>query len=144
MGHKQFSTFFLNHRWYGIDVMSVQEITKALPVTKVPLAAEYIYGLINLRGQIVTAIGLKDLFKMDTPRKKDEDVMNVVCKGDHVLLSLQVDQIGDVVEIEEQHFEATPDTVAPEISRFMRGVYKTDQELLSILDVDKIVEVLNL
>lgn len=139
---RQFCTFFVADRLYGIDVMSVQEITKLMNATKVPLAPSFVHGLINLRGQIATAIGLRELFDLSDPKKSQES-MNVVCKGDGLLLSLLVDQIGDVIEVEESTFEATPETINPSVGRFMQGVYKISGNLLSIIDVKKIIEVLN-
>ena len=138
---RQFSTFYVSDRLYGLDVTAVQEVTRTLPITGVPLAPSFVRGLINLRGQIATAINLKELFELDNKSLSDE-LMNVVCKGDGLLLSLLVDQIGDVVEVEDKFFEPTPDTIEPSVSRFMTGIYKTSGSLLSILDVGKIVEVL--
>lgn len=137
----QFSTFYVGENLYGLDVSTVQEVTKSLPMTKVPLASKFVCGLINLRGQIASAIGLRELFQLkldDHPRES----MNVVCKGNDLLLSLLVDQIGDVLEVSEDLFEPTPDTLSEEVSKFMLGVYKIEGNLLSILDISKIVEVL--
>ena len=138
---RQFSTFYVSNRLYGLDVTAVQEVTRTLPVTQVPLAPSFVCGLINLRGQIATAINLKELFELES-RTLASEPMNVVCKGDGLLISLLVDQIGDVVEVEESFFEPTPDTIEPSVSRFMTGIYKITGSLLSILDVGKIVEVL--
>lgn len=138
---RQFSTFYVAGRLYGLDVIAVQEVTKALVITRVPLAQPYVCGLINLRGQIATAITLRKLFALEDGADESE-LMNVVCKGEGLLLSLLVDQIGDVIEVENSLFEPTPDTVSPEVGRFMAGVYKVPGALLSILDVEKIIEVL--
>ena len=133
---KQFSTFFIGDRMYGIDVMKVQEVTKSLVMTKIPMAPEFVYGLINLRGQIATAIGLSDLFEIS--EKDNNEKMNVICNIDGLLLSLQVDRIGDVVYVEEGQFEPTPETISPKVRRFMEGVYKLPGALLSVIEVDKL------
>lgn len=140
---RQFSTFFIDDSLFGVDVMDVQEVTLALPMTQVPLAPDYVRGLINLRGQLATAVGLEELFAFE----KDGDAsqkkrMNVVCKGDGILVSLLVDRIGDVIEVGEELFESTPDTVPKGVGRFMSGVYKTPEQLLSILEVKEIVNVI--
>lgn len=142
MSSKQFSTFFISGRWYGIDVMSVQEITKTMSITKVPLAPQFVHGLINLRGQIATAIGLRELFEIPDAAPA-ADPMNVVCKEDGMLISLIVDQIGDVIEVEDGTFEPVPETITHGVSRFMGGVYKLPSDLLSIIDTKKIIEYLN-
>ncbi len=138
---KQFSTFYIGGRLYGLDVMAVQEVTKALPTTKVPLAPKFVRGLINLRGQVATAVALKNLFDLPEEEKSEEN-MNVVCRGEDMLLSFVVDEIGDVIEVDEGLFEPTPDTVSESVKRFMSGVYKTPGDLLSILEIKKITDVL--
>lgn len=136
----QFSTFFIGDRLYGIDVMKVQEITKALPMTPVPLAPVYVHGLINLRGQISTAISLRDLFQFKDQAPSEQ--MNVVCRIDDLLLSFLVDRIGDVIEVVEKDFQETPDTLPMEVRRFMGGVYKIPGQLMSVLDVSKVKDLL--
>ncbi len=138
---KQFSTFNVAGRLYGLDVISVQEVTKALVSTAVPLAPKYVSGLINLRGQLAVGIALRELFELQAEPLKSEP-MNVVCSADGVLLALVVDSIGDVIEVEDSLFEPTPETVSDTVARFMTGVYKIPGTLLSILDVKKIVELI--
>lgn len=138
---KQYSTFTIDGRLYGIDVMKVQEVTKPLQVTVMQTAPACVKGLINLRGQIATAIGLRELFglKADTSSEK----MTVVCKVEDVLLSLLVDNIGDVLEVQDSAYEPTPQTIAPNIRSFMQGVYKTDVGILSVVSLDSIVRELD-
>ena len=119
--------------------MDVQEVTKALPASNVPLAPNYVKGLINLRGQLAVGVGLRELFLLEA-KSQETEPMNVVCSSDGVLLALIVDQIGDVIEVDDGLFEPTPETVTENVSQFMTGVYKVPGTLLSILDVKKIVE----
>jgi len=123
---------------YGIDVMKVQEVTKALPMTAIPLAPQFVHGLINLRGQISTAIGLRELFEIsDAP---PAEPMNVVCRLNEVLVSFLVDRIGDVIELESTDFESAPETIPEKVRRFVEGVYKIPGALISVLDVGKVGE----
>ena len=138
---RQYSTFYVADRLYGIDVIQVQEVAKPLPITKIHLAPEYVKGLINLRGQIATAIGLRELFGLE--QEKGGEKMSVVCKCDGVLLSLQVDRIGDVIELSEESFEIPPETIGESVRRFMHGVYKIPDSLLSILEISKLSSILN-
>ncbi len=135
---RQFSTFYIANLLYGIDVMKVQEITKALPMTRVPLAPGYVKGLINLRGQISTAIQLSDLFELN--EKTPDEQMNVVCKISDILVSFLVDRIGDVMELESKNFEPAPDTVPENVRRYIEGVYMIPGNLISVIDVERIVE----
>ncbi len=119
-------------------MVRVQEVTKALTMAPVPLAPKFVHGLINLRGQISTAISLRALFQI--PEVKSDDQMNVVCRIGDVLVSFVVDRIGDVMELEEKDYETPPETIPVEVRRFVEGVYKTPGMLLSVIDVDKVGE----
>ncbi len=142
MSSHQFSTFRVDGRLYGVSVKIVQEITKPMPITAVPLSPDFVKGLINLRGQIATAIGIRELFKLGEQVDLDKNV-NVVCKVDGLLLSLIVDEIGDVIEVDDKDFEETPDTISLHVAQFMNGVYKLPDNILSILDINKLVSFLN-
>ncbi len=138
---RQFSTFYVADRLYGIEVTEVQEVTRPMPITKIRLAPDFVKGLINLRGQISTAIGLQELFLLNDTEGVEK--MTVVCRFDGNLLSFLVDRIGDVIEVSRRDFEAAPDTVEPKIRSFMEGVYKTSGSLLSVISVEKIYNELN-
>jgi purine-binding chemotaxis protein CheW len=100
---KQFCTFFLNGLFFGVEVLKVQEVIRYQEMTGVPLASRTIQGLINLRGQIVTAIDLRRRLELP-PRTGDQLPMNVVVRTDDGAVSLLVDEIGEVVEIEHDNF----------------------------------------
>ena len=138
VGRQQYSTFFIGKRWFGIDVTQVQEIVRTMPITDIPLAKDYVRGLINLRGQVATAIGLRELFEIR--ENQPEHLLNVVCRVDNHLLSLQVDEIGDVITTEDNVFEPTPQTIPDETRVFLSGVYKLEEQLLSIVEIDSIVK----
>ncbi|MGY3803843.1 chemotaxis protein CheW [Pigmentibacter ruber] len=138
---KQFSSFYLDNKLYGIEVNRVQEVVRSMLMTTIPLAPDYVRGLINLRGQVATAIGLRHLFGfLDA---MPNEFINIVCKLDGMLISFQVDEIGDVIEVSEKDYEPTPQTVPENIREYMLGVYKISNTLLSALNVDSIIKFLN-
>ncbi len=143
MSTNQFSTFLVDDRLYGVNIRVVQEITKSMSVTEVPLSPAHIKGLINLRGQIATAVGLRELFEIN-PSDKESGKINVVCKSESYLHSLVVDEVGDVLELDDILFDPTPETVSLSVSKFMSGVYKLPDNLLSVIDIQKIIDFLNL
>jgi purine-binding chemotaxis protein CheW len=134
----QYSTFYVNKRLYGIDVTKVQEVVKAMPITSVPHAPDFVIGLINLRGQIATAIGVMELFGLG--EKSHPQMMNIVCNIENNLVSLQVDEIGDVMEVSSIDYESPPSTLPDRIRSLLSGVYKTEDSLLSVIDLTKVSE----
>jgi purine-binding chemotaxis protein CheW len=139
MAEQQFCTFYLDGFLFGIEVKKVQEVIRHQAMTRVPLAPKLIGGLINLRGQIVTAIDLR--LRLGLPeRKADELPMNVVARSDEGAVSLLVDEIGDVLEVQEQQFEDVPQTMR-QARDLIRGVYKLPDRLLLVLDTAHAVSV---
>jgi purine-binding chemotaxis protein CheW len=132
----QFSTFVLQDLFLGVDVLKVQEVIRYQEMTRVPIAPPMVRGLINLRGQIITAIDLRRRFEL--PDRPDSELpMNVVLRTDDGAVSLLVDEIGDVVEVEEDRFEPIPETVTGMVRELITGVYKLDNRLLLILDTER-------
>jgi purine-binding chemotaxis protein CheW len=138
----QFATFFLNGLHFGVEVRQVQEVIRFQQMTRVPLAPPVIEGLINLRGQIVTALDLRK--RIGLPARPAEDLpMNVVVRTDDGPLSLLVDEIGDVVDVGNEAFEPVPETVVGEAAQLVSGVYKLRERLLLVLDVTRAIDVRN-
>jgi purine-binding chemotaxis protein CheW len=135
---RQFCTFSLGELFFGIEVLQVQEVIRAQAMTRVPLASHAVRGLINLRGQIVTAIDLRDRLGLP-PLGEGKSPMNVVVRTDEGPVSLLVDEIGDVMETEEEQFEMPPETLAASARDLILGVYKLPDRLLLILDTEKVL-----
>lgn len=134
---RQLCTFMVNDLLLGVDVVRVQEVIRQQTVTGVPLAPPVVSGLINLRGQIVTAMDLRRRLSLP-PRDGDHPAMNVVVSTPEAPISLLVDEIGDVVEVASGAFEAQPPTLPASLGAFLTGIYKLDQGLLLVLDVDRV------
>lgn len=135
---QQVCTFYLAEHCFGLDVLKVQEIVTQQPMTHVPLAHPMIRGLINLRGQIVTAIDLR--CRLELPLLPDDRVpVNIVVQTDDGAVSLLVDEIGDVLEVTANQFERPPETLQGVARELIRGAYKLPDRLLVILDTDLVV-----
>jgi purine-binding chemotaxis protein CheW len=137
---KQLCTFRLDGHLFGVDVVRVQEVIRYQAMTRVPLASPVIQGLINLRGQIVTALDMRARFEC-APRAGSELPMNVVIRTEEGVVSLLVDEIGDVVEVCEEAFERAPETVSHPGKDLITGVYKLDEQLLLLLDTNRVIRV---
>jgi purine-binding chemotaxis protein CheW len=140
MAHtSQFCTFYLDKLLFGVELKTVQEVIRSLQVTQVPLAPQVVSGLINLRGQIVTAVDLRRRLEME-PRPADVPAMNVVVRSDDGAVSLLVDEIGDVVEVDDSTFERPPETLRGSVRTIVTGVHKLNDRLMLVLDTQKACE----
>lgn len=133
---QQFCTFFLDGLFFGIEVEKVQEVIRSQATTRVPLAPAVIGGLINLRGQIVTAVDLRQRLEL-SKREEAQAPMNVVVRTEDGAVSLLVDEIGDVVEVEQSDFEQPPDTLQGVARELICGAFKLKGRLLLLLDTDR-------
>lgn len=139
---RQLCTFYLDGHFFGVDAQSVQEVIRYQEMTRVPLTPECVNGLINLRGQIVTAIDMRKRLGLQD-RPTDKLPMNVVVRSDEGAVSLLVDQIGDVIEVSSEDFETPPDTLRGPARVLIQGAYKLNKELLLVLDCEQTVQVPN-
>jgi purine-binding chemotaxis protein CheW len=134
--NQQFCTFYLDGLVFGVEVEKVQEVIRHQSTTRVPLAPPVLGGLINLRGQIVTAVDLRRRLEMPE-RPAEMAPMNVVVCTDDGAVSLLVDDIGDVVDVTESAFEPPPDTLQGVSRELIRGAYKLKGALLLLLDTER-------
>ena len=138
--NRQFCTFVIEDRWFGVEVEEVQEVIRYQDITRVPHAPEAVRGLINLRGQIVTAIDLRKRLGLPDP-PNGRRPMNVVVRSETGPVSLLVDDIGDVIEVSDESFELAPDTLQRAGRDLIRGAYKLKDRLLLVLEMQKAVQV---
>jgi purine-binding chemotaxis protein CheW len=126
-------TFRVDGILFGVEVTRVQEVLRCQPTTPVPLAHSVVSGLINLRGQIVTALELRQRLGL-APRAADQHPLNIVVRGEEGIVSLLVDEIDDVLEVDESLFELPPETLSAAARALIEGVYKLSPQLLLVLD----------
>lgn len=141
---QKYCTFYLDKYYFGIEVEQVQEIIRFQEITPVSLAPAVIKGLINLRGQIVTAVDLRTL--LDLPERDENDSpMNIVVRTEQGAFSLLVDRIGDVLELEDRDYETPPDNIVGIARKLIKRAYKLKDTLLLTMEIEKVVgtEVLN-
>ncbi|WP_426245999.1 chemotaxis protein CheW [Nocardioides sp. LHG3406-4] len=134
----RFVTFTLDARLYGVRVESVQEVLRGLPRTRIPLAPPTMAGLINLRGQVLSAVDLREQLGLPGHDAANSQMLVVIrVAGESV--ALVVDSIGAVVDVEDDQFEPPPDTLTDSSRELLLGAYKLDDTLLLALDVDRAV-----
>ena len=134
-----FCTFRVGTMKLGVEVHRVQEVIREQAMTRVPGASEIVRGLMNLRGQIVTALDLQKRLRMDQS-SHDDPTMNVVIRTADAPVSLLVHEIGDVMVVDSNNFEEPPETLQGVPRELILGAYKLDDELLLVLDTDAVLE----
>lgn len=135
----QYCTFYVSDLYFGIEVSKVQEVMRQLNTERIPLASTVIEGLINLRGQIVTAIDLRRRLGLQC-RDGSRAPMHVVVRTDEGPISLLVDEIGDVLEVDGDYFESPPDSLQGIARELINGAYKLKDRLLLALDMEKTID----
>ncbi len=134
----QFVTFFVSDLFLGVEVQKVQEVLLYQRMTPGPRAARTVKGLINLRGQIVTAVDLRRCLQLDDAPPESLP-LNVVIRSEVGAVSLLVDSIGDVMDVSEDTFEPPPETLSGVAQELVTGVYKLDGRLLLALSTEKML-----
>jgi purine-binding chemotaxis protein CheW len=139
MPGRQFATFEVAGQLFGVEVDTVQEVLSYNEYTPVPLAPPAVGGLFNLRGQVIAAVDLR--VRLGLARQAlDGPVMNVILRGDGEPVSLLVDRIGEVVDLDDEAFEPPPDTLSEPIRELVVGTFKMDGRLMLALDVHQAVD----
>ena len=138
---KQFCTFYLEDLFFGISVLDVQEIIKFQDMTTVPLSPPVVEGLINLRGQIVTAIDMHRRLELPERSTESEAINIIIRTEDDSTVSLLVDEIGDVTEVSEDLFERPPETLKGTAHDLIEGAYKLEGRLLLVLNTARTLNI---
>ncbi len=136
----QLCTFLVDDLYFGVDVRDVQEVIRFQRLTPVPLAAHHLGGLINLRGRVVPAIDMRRRLQLPE-RGPDQLPMNIVLRTDDGPVSLLVDEIVDVMEVDPDMYEPRPEAVCGPVWHFIHSIYKLPERLLLVLDTERAVSV---
>ena len=135
----RYATFYVADLFFGIDVLQVQEVLRGQAMTRVPLAPDVVKGLINLRGQIVTAIDIRQRMNVK-PREDGQEPMNIVVCAEEGVVSLLVDEISDVVEVKKDAYEPPPQSLPVEQRELIEGLYKLEGRLLLVLNTERVLQ----
>jgi purine-binding chemotaxis protein CheW len=134
----ELATFYVGDALCGMDILNIQEINKLMEMTKVPQAPDYMIGILNLRGQIVTIIDLGQKLGLGAVEISNES-RNIIINapGEHV--GLLVTRISDVVMADPEKIESAPANMSGIQGGFFTGVYKTENKLIGILDIKEVL-----
>ncbi len=134
----QYVTFRLDDETYGIDVMQIQEVLRYSEIAPVPGSPEYVLGIINLRGNVVTVIDTRRRFGLSDADITDTSRIVVMESGDQVM-GILVDSVAEVVYLKTSEIEAAPNVGSEESARFIQGVCNKNGELIILVEFDKML-----
>ncbi|MFQ5488465.1 MAG: chemotaxis protein CheW [Gammaproteobacteria bacterium] len=134
----QWVTFRLADESYGIAVMQVQEVLRVTEITPVPGAPDYVLGIINLRGNVVTVLDTRKRFGLPANDMDDASRIIIIESGEQVV-GLLVDSVAEVVYLRASEIESSPNVGNEESSRYIQGVHSQEGQLLILVDVNKLL-----
>jgi purine-binding chemotaxis protein CheW len=137
---RQYCTFWVDGLVFGLAVEHVQEVLRYQQMTGIPRAPEAVLGLINLRGQIVTALDLRCRLGLP-PRPEDALPMNVIVRSRGEVVSLLVDDIGDVIDTADVELQPPPANLPASVRDVVSGVMPLADSILLVVDPDRAVDV---
>ena len=131
-------TFQLENETYGINVMQVQEILRYSEIAAVPGAPDYVLGIINLRGNVVTVIDTRSRFGL-MPADITDNSRIVIIEAEKQVIGILVDSVAEVVYLKKSEMEIAPHVGTEESSQFIQGVTNRDDGLLILVDLNKLL-----
>ena len=134
----QWVTFRLDNETYGVNVMQVQEVLRMTEIAPVPGAPDYVLGIINLRGNVVTVIDTRKRFGLES-REVDDATRIVITEIEQQVIGMLVDAVAEVVDVRMSEIETAPNVGDDESSRFIQGVSSREGELLILVDLNKLL-----
>lgn len=134
----QWVTFKLEGEKYGIKVMQVQEVLRMNEIAPVPGAPDYVLGIINLRGNVVTVIDTRKRFGLPV-REPDDSTRIVIVEAENQIVGILVDSVAEVANLRTSEIETAPNVGNDESAKYIQGVSSQDSELLILVDVNKLL-----
>lgn len=134
----QWVTFRLDGEKYGINVVQVQEVLRITEIAPVPGAPDYVLGIINLRGNVVTVIDTRNRFDL-LSKATDNDSRIVIIEINEQVIGILVDSVAEVVDLYESEIEPAPNVGKASNSKYIQGVTSKDNELLILVDLNKLL-----
>lgn len=134
----QWVTFRLDNETYGINVMQVQEVLRHTEIAPVPGAPGYVLGIVNLRGNVVTVIDTRQRFGL-APAEVTDQTRIVIIEAERQVVGILVDSVAEVVYLRQSEIETAPNVGTDESARFIQGVCNKNDELLILVDLDRLM-----
>jgi len=135
----EFVTFIIAGQMFGLPIARVRDVFKPARITRVPLAAAEIAGVLNLRGRIVTAIDMRRRLEVKRHEQGDASMaIGIEAKGES--FGFLVDAVGEVLKLPEAQRESNPINLDRKLAALSAGIYRLDDQLLVMLDIDRVLD----
>lgn len=134
----QWVTFYLDDEKYGVRVMQVQEVLRMTEIAPVPGAPDYVVGIINLRGNVVTVVDTRKRFRL-SEKESDDATRIVIIESDNQVVGIMVDSVAEVVDLRNSEIDTAPNVGSDESSKYIQGVSSIGGELLILVDINKLL-----
>ena len=134
----ELATFYIGDALCGIDILNIREINRNMDITWVPQATEYVRGVLNLRGQIVTVIDLGKKLGL-APANTAVENRNIIVNSQDEYIGFLVDKISDVLPADPDKIEPAPANISGVKGKYFQGVLKTESSLIGILSIDAVL-----
>ena len=136
---QEFVTVVLDGQWFGIPVLTVQDVLGPRQIARIPISPPEVAGSLNLRGRIVTAIDPR--VRLGLPERTESGSgMSVVVEHDGDLYSLLIDSVGEVLNLPAHQYERNPSTLDSRWRDISAGIYRLDDRLMVVLDVARLLD----
>jgi len=137
-GSMQLVSFHLADETYGIEITKIREIILMGEITRIPQTPHYVKGLINLRSTVIPVIDLRARFGLAENELTDESRIMVLNVGTRTI-GIIVDAVSEVLRVTNDQIAPAPPTVASLGNEYLNGLVKLDDQLLILLDIEKIL-----
>ena len=134
----KYLTFELGHEDYGLEILKVREIIGIMSITSVPQVPAYVKGVINLRGRVIPVIDLRLKFGMP-PIETSAETCIIIINLKEVLIGIMIDRVKEVLDIKQDHIEATPNFGAQVHTDYILGIGKINDTVKILLNIDKVL-----
>lgn len=135
---KRWVTFRLGQELYGVNVMQVREVLRYTEIAPVPGAPSYVLGIINLRGNVVTVMDTRMRFGLAPAEVTDSSRIMIIESDSHVV-GILVDSVAEVVDLNTNDIDDTPNVGTEESAKFISGVCNREDDLLILIDLTKLL-----
>ncbi len=138
MGTRQFVVFTINDEEFGLNIENISSIEKMLDIFKIPNTPDYIEGLANLRGKVLTVFNLRRRFNLASP-EFDENTKIIIANTSVSEIGIIVDGVNEIIKVEDDEFDPAPQALSNVRDRFLSGTAKVGDRLVLMLDLEKVL-----